>query len=199
MNLYQPTEENKVNNTIHKTAFDDVFFVPHSYNPDDRGFFKEIAKIPELEEVLGSTFSIKQINHARSVSHVVRGFHAENWNKLITIANGECLCVLADIRPDSSTFGQVEYFQIGAGEQVLQGSIFIPKGVANSVCVESGPVDYLYMVDMLYKDRDTNGDVAISLFDPDLNVEWPLPKEEMIISQRDLQSITLREKFAHKF
>jgi dTDP-4-dehydrorhamnose 3,5-epimerase-like enzyme len=54
-------------------------------------------------------------------------------------------------------------------------------------------------VDKLYKDRDPAGDQAISLFDPDLNIAWPTPKEEMVISERDRQAVTLREKFPQKF
>ena len=58
---------------------------------------------------------------------------------------------------------------------------------------------YSYAVDKLYKDRNTDNDIAISLFDPDLGVEWPIDKEQMIISQRDIDTISLREKFPQKF
>jgi len=58
---------------------------------------------------------------------------------------------------------------------------------------------YSYVVDRLYKDRNKNNDVAISLFDPDLGVDWPIDKDQMIISQRDIDVITIREKYPQKF
>jgi len=88
---------------------------------------------------------------------------------------------------------------LGPNPDSLQGSFFLPIGIANSFLVLEGPVNYLYEVDRLYQDRDTAHDVAISLFDPDLNVVWPINKEQMIYSKRDVQSISLREKFPEKF
>ena len=68
------------------------------------------------------------------------------------------------------------------------------KGLGNSLCVVNGPVDYLYAVDALYRERDTSGDQAISLFDPELAIPWPISREQMIISERDKQSVNLAEK-----
>jgi len=81
----------------------------------------------------------------------------------------------------------------------LHGSLFIPNGIGNSLCAVKGPVDYLYYVDQLYKDRNTNGDKAISLFDPNLNIEWPIKREDMIISERDKNAVTLTELFPKKY
>ena len=58
---------------------------------------------------------------------------------------------------------------------------------------------YSYAVDKLYKDRDKSGDVAISLFDPDLGVDWPIDKKNIVVSQRDINTISLREKYPEKF
>jgi len=158
-----------------------------------------VAIINELESIRKASFNIRQINHSRSEVHVTRGFHAEAWDKLITVFNGVCFCALADIRPDSPTFARVETFLLGNGEGTLDGSLFISQGIANSVCVIQGPVDYMYGVNKLYKDRDPKGDRAISLFDPDLHVEWPISKDQMIISDRDANSVTLRHVFPEKF
>ena len=75
----------------------------------------------------------------------------------------------------------------------------MPSGVGNSICAVKGPADYLYLVDRLYANRDKSGDMAISIFDPDINIEWPIKKEEMVISERDTNTVTLREKFPEKF
>jgi dTDP-4-dehydrorhamnose 3,5-epimerase-like enzyme len=74
----------------------------------------------------------------------------------------------------------------------LSGCLFIDRGIANSVCVIDGPLDYIYCVDALYQDRDRADDVAISLFDPQLQIDWPLAKADMIISKRDSHARNLK-------
>jgi dTDP-4-dehydrorhamnose 3,5-epimerase len=120
--------------------------------------------------------------------------HAEGWNKLITVLNGEAYCVLADTRKDSPTFKNIEYFKLKFDPESKTGKgLYISKKIANSICALNGPVHYVYGVDLLYNERDPRDDMAISIFDPDLKIEWPFKKEEMIISDRDVNSITLQE------
>ena len=188
----------KMGNGMFKTAIDGLFFVEKSFHEDDRGFFSEIGRIPEIEAVTGQPFVIKQINHARSNKNVVRGIHAEGWNKFIFVTQGKSFCALADLRPESSTFKSVQTFVLGFGEGALSGSLYVPMGVGNSYAVLDGPMDYVYFVDRLYADRNKSGDMAISLFDPELNIPWPIAKEEMILSERDKNCITLKEKFDSK-
>lgn len=196
---YKPTEENKLREGVHKTSINGLLYIDRTMNTDNRGFFSEVVKIPELEQIIGQEFVVKQVNHARSETNVVRGIHAEGWNKYIFVVTGLCFAAIVDVRPESETFGNKEFFLLGSGENALNGCLFLPSGVGNSVCVLEGPVDYLYLVDRLYADRDKAGDVAISIFDPDLNIPWPIAKEDMIISERDTNTITLREKVPEKF
>ena len=197
-NCYHPTENKKIAEGIYKTSIDGLLYIMHKTFADERGFFSEIARLPELEVITGKSFHVKQINHARSLTNVIRGIHAEGWNKYITIASGICFSAIADVRPHSTTFGNKEYFILGNSEGSLDGSLYIPSGAGNSMAVIDGPVDYIYFVDCLYQDRDKEGDVAISLFDPDLAIEWPIAREDMIISERDINSINLREKYGEK-
>ena len=188
-----------VHQNIYETDIPDVFIIKHSVFPDNRGLYRELEIIPDLEHVTHQSFSIKQVNHARSFTKVARGFHAEMWNKLVTVTQGTCWSVIADIRTDSPTFGKTQLFIFGMEPDGIAASLYIPAGIANSLCVVDGPVDYLYCVDALYRERDTSGDQAISLFDPDLAVNWPFAPEELVISDRDKSAVTLREKFPHKF
>ena len=89
--------------------------------------------------------------------------------------------------------------KLGPGEGAHFGSFYIPQGIANSFLVLEGPMLYSYAIDRLYKDRDQSGDAAISLFDPDLRVDWPIDKEQMIVSERDINTVSLREKYPQKF
>ena len=199
MQHYQPLPKLQLSDRLFQTKFAGLFYLNHAIFPDDRGQFAELAIFPDLEKVIGHPFNIKQLNLAHSKNNVIRGFHAEGWNKLVTLVRGTAFSALLDIRPDSATFGQVETFLLGDAADALHGCLYIPMGIANSVCVTQGPVDYLYGVDQIYRDRDQSGDQAISLFDPDLKIDWPIARKDMIISERDSQATTLRTKFPHKF
>jgi dTDP-4-dehydrorhamnose 3,5-epimerase len=190
---FKPTEENKINNSVYKTAIDGLFYIPHKYNPDDRGFYSELARTPEIDELTGNIFTPKQFNQSRSNTNVIRGIHAEDWNKLVSVTNGACFCALVDLRKNSPTFGKSETLLLGTTQESLRGSIFISKGIGNSFCVVEGPADYIYAVDAIWAERDTSNDVSINLFDPDINIQWPIQKDNLIVSQRDLQAVNLKD------
>jgi dTDP-4-dehydrorhamnose 3,5-epimerase len=197
--LYQPQASWEIQAGVFKTKIDGLFYLAYNFFSDRRGFFAEVGHTYKIEAVTGQAFKIAQVNHSRSNLNVVRGMHAEGWNKLTMVINGLAFSALADVRPESPTFKQVETFEFGPDNGGLKGSLFISQGIANSVCVLKAPVDYIYCVDKLYQDRDRADDQAISLFDPDLNIAWPLPREKMIISERDKDAVTLRQKYPDKF
>lgn len=194
-----PTEENRISKTIHQTSIEGLFYIPHKSFPDDRGFYSELSRIPEIEEITGENFVVKQINQSRSNQNIARGIHAEDWNKLVTVTSGLCYCVLVDLRPSSLTFAKYESFYLGTDSKALNGSIFISRGLGNSLFSVKGPVDYIYAVDAVWSERDTSGDKAIALFDKDINIKWPVEKKDMIVSKRDLEASTLRQMFPDNF
>lgn len=196
---FSPTDENKISPTIHRTSIEGLFFLPHKYIADNRGFYSELARIPEIEAVTGESFMVKQFNQSKSNQNVVRGIHAEDWNKLITVTSGLCFCALVDLRPESATFSKYESFYLGTEDQALKGSLFVKSGIGNSFCVIKGPADYIYAVDAIWSERNVDNDKAVALFDQDINIQWPIEHEQMIYSQRDYQGISLKEMFPEKF
>ena len=159
---------------------------------DERGFFREIFRQDELEKLGGVRFEGIQMNHSHSEPQVLRGIHAERWNKIVYPLNGAVFVAIVDIREDSKTFGQVETFTIDDNNRF---GLFNPNGLANSLCVISDTaVDYIYLVDAYYDGLDTR---AIAWDDPDLAIEWPL--KDPIISQRDKNNPKLRDLFPEKF
>lgn len=188
---YSIQESNHIKGNAYRTSIEGLIYYDKKILGDDRGFFSEVAHLPVIGEISGIDFSVKQVNHARSQKNVVRGIHAEDWNKFVFIASGKAFCAIADLRPESATYKEVETFTLGFDEESLQGGLFIPRGLGNSVAVLEGPLDYIYFVDKLYSQRDPAGDTAISLFDPQLAIKWPIPREEMIISERDQNAVIL--------
>ena len=159
---------------------------------DERGFFRELFHKDELEKIIGMKFDGIQMNHSHSLPGVIRGIHAEEWNKIIYPVSGEVFIAIVDIRPDSLTFGKVETFSVNDENRI---GFFIPNGLANSLCViGEKAVDYIYLVDAYWNGSDTR---AIAWDDPDLNIDWPI--KNPIISQRDKNNPKLRELFPEKF
>lgn len=177
---------------IKPTSIKGLYLVERETREDERGFFREIFHLDELKEATGLDFQILQGNHSRSVSGVIRGLHAEHWNKLVYPVTGEFFTAIADIRPDSETFGKVETFTFNDSNR---GALFISAGLANSVCaMGEEAVDYVYLVDNYWDGTDT---YAVAYDDPDLNINWPV--KNPIISERDKNNPKLRELFPDKF
>ncbi|MGD9129280.1 MAG: dTDP-4-dehydrorhamnose 3,5-epimerase family protein [Candidatus Woesebacteria bacterium] len=198
--FYQAKKKLQISDNIYKTSINGLYYIVSRKYTDERGFFSEIVKLPELEKALKIKFSVKQFNYSYSKTKVVRGMHAEGWNKLVLVSRGLAFSALADVNPKSKTFGKVEYFKLGANQKPgYANGLFISQGIANSLCALKGPVNYIYLVDRLYCQRDKKDDQAISIFDPDLKITWPFPDSELIISKRDKNSVTLRELYPEKF
>lgn len=181
-----------MDNYITKTKIPGLLVIERPTFPDDRGFFREIFRLNELEAEIGFEFKIVQSNHTHSLPNVIRALHAESWNKLVYPLSGKVFSAVVDIRPESPTFGQYETFYF---DKNSHKALFIPKGLANSICVVGdAPADYLYLVDAYYDGSDKR---AIVWNDPDLNIDWPI--KDPIISERDRGNPTLRQLFPEKF
>ena len=180
------------NNYIKETGIKGLFVIERPIFEDERGFFREVFRLKDLEKTIGFKFNIVQSNHAHSKPNVIRALHAENWNKLVYPVNGKIFTAVVDIRPESKTFAKVETFNFNSN---FRKALFIPKGLANSICVSGGDsVDYIYYVDSYYDGSDTK---AIAWNDPNLNINWPI--KNPIISKRDRNNPTLKEIFPEKF
>ena len=175
---------------VEETSIDGLLVVRQPTHGDDRGFFRQTYVLSELEEALGRRPAFVQGNHSRSQPGVLRGFHAEPWDKLVQVTRGRALAVIADVRPDSPTFGTTESFELGDGTDRIR--LWVAEGLGNSYLVLGGePCDYLYDVtDEWYPDVDKQ---AVAWDDPTLAVEWP--SDDPVLSDDDQQAPTLRERY----
>lgn len=177
---------------IKETSIPGLLVLERPTFSDNRGFFREVFHLNELEAAVGHPLSFCQLNHSMSCPGVIRGLHAEGWNKLVYPITGEMFVAIVDLRPERETFGRVATFSFDAD---LRKALFIPEGLANSICALGGePVHYLYLVDAYYDGKDTR---AIAWDDPDLKIPWPV--KDPIISDRDRKNPRLRDLFLEKF
>lgn len=177
---------------IKKTSVAGLLILERPIFEDERGFFRELFHKDELEKATGIKFDGLQMNHAHSLPGVIRGIHAEEWNKIIYPVSGEAFIAIVDLRKNSPTFSKVEIFNVNDKRRF---GLFIPNGLANSLCViGKNPVDYIYLVDAYYDGSDTR---AIAWDDPDLAIKWPI--KNPIISDRDKNNPRLRDLFPERF
>jgi len=181
-----------MNDFVQKTSIEGLLILKRPKHEDERGFFREIFHIDEIEKTLNIEFKGVQMNHAFSRPKVLRGIHGENWNKIICPVNGQVFVVIVDIRVDSPTFGKVEEFTINDQNRI---ALFVSNGLANSYCVMGDKaIDYIYLVDAYYDGTDQR---AIAFDDPDLAINWPI--KDPLISERDKNNSSLRDLFPEKF
>lgn len=180
-------EPKKLPEYIKTTSIQGLLVIERPTFDDDRGFFRELVRMNEVEEATGIQFTVRQWNHSLSHQGVIRGLHAEGWNKIVYPVTGRIFIAIVDIRTESETFARVEIFEFDASKE--HKAIFISKGLANSICVAGNEdVNYLYLVDAYYDGKDTT---AISWDDPDLAIKWPI--KDPIISSRDRNNPTMRD------
>lgn len=182
---------------IETTSIPGVLKITCPVYSDARGFFHEVFRKNELIEATGVDFDPVQWSHSMSLPGVIRAIHTEDWNKLIYPVTGILYAPIVDLRPESATFGKVEYITIdNTKEDSERQAIFIPKGgIGNSICAMGEvPLHYMYLVDEYWDNSKAKG---VLWNDPDLNIKWPT--ENPIVSDRDRANPKLRDLFPGKF
>ena len=156
---------------------------------DERGFFAETYRRSVYTD-LGITEEMKQDNHSRSSAKIVRGMHFQigaGTAKLVRCGRGAIYDVVVDLRKGSPTYGQWEGFELSDENFHM---VYCPVGFAHGFCVLSDIADVFYKQSNYYDDDLERG---ISYKDPDVGIEWPVPVDELIPSDRDASAPTLKE------
>lgn len=179
-------------NLVEKISIPGVLKITRQTFPDDRGFFREVARTSDLGKEIGHEFVPKQLNHARSDKYTLRGIHAAPWNKLIYVISGEVQCVLVDFRQDSSTFGKHESYMLGENNR---SAIYLPAWVGNSYLVLSENADYIYLTD---EEWSEGREKSVIWNDPDLAIDWKLNGQTPKLSERDKTNPAFRFLFKPK-
>ena len=169
-----------------ETEIEGVFILEPRVFGDDRGYFFESFSLKHFEEKVSKTVFV-QDNESKSKYGVLRGLHYQlppyTQAKLVRVVKGRVLDVAVDIRKGSPTFGKYVAVELSE-ENKLQ--FFLPKGFA----VLSEEAIFQYKCDEYYA-PDYEG--AICYDDPDLEIDWRLPLEDIILSEKDKKHPRLRD------
>lgn len=153
---------------------------------DNRGWFKENYQREKLEALGLPHFEIVQNNMSFNAERgATRGLHAEPWEKFISLANGKVFCAWVDLRKGDS-FGKVLTMEL-----TPEKAVFVPRGVANSYQTLEDNITYTYLVNEHWS-ADAKY-AAVNLFDPALGIEWPIGKDQAIVSDKDLNNPLLSD------
>lgn len=166
-----------------ETPLKDCYILEPTIFEDDRGYFYEKYNEKRFEELTGLNGHFVQDNISKSSYGVLRGLHLQKGEhaqaKLVSCLEGKVLDVAVDLRPDSPTFGKWYSVELTA-ENKLQ--FYVPRGFGHGFSVLSETAVFAYKCDNFYNKASEGG---VLWNDADLQINWQLPAEDVILSDKD--------------
>ena len=157
---------------------------------DSRGYFFESFNARTFEEAVGNV-NFVQDNESKSSYGVVRGLHFQKpphaQAKLVRVVKGKVLDVAVDLRKDSPTFGK--YVAVELSEDNHR-QMFIPRGFAHGFSVLSDEVVFQYKCDNYYAPESEG---AVAWDDTDLDIDWRVPADKVLLSEKDKKHPFLKD------
>ena len=165
-----------------KTNIDGVVIIEPRIFEDSRGYFFESFSQREFDEKV-RPITFVQDNESKSSYGVMRGLHFQRppftQSKLVRCVKGAVLDVAVDIRKGSPTFGQHVAVELTEDNH---RQFFIPKGFAHGFAVLSDVAVFQYKCDEFYHPESDGG---ISILDDSLCIDWKIPIDKAILSEKD--------------
>jgi len=178
--------------TATETKLKGCFIIEPSVFNDPRGYFFESFNQSKFNELIGKTIDFVQDNESFSSKGVLRGLHFQTGAyaqaKLVRVVKGTVLDVVVDMRKESPTFSK--HFSIELSEDNKR-QLFVPRGFAHGFIVLSETAIFSYKCDNFYNKESEQG---LRYDDPSLGIDWRLPANEFIVSEKDLVLPTLSNR-----
>ncbi len=167
---------------ILETPIKDLYIIEPRVFKDERGYFFESYNKKKFEEA-GLQYDFVQDNQSKSQYGVIRGLHYQlapfAQAKLVRVLEGKVLDVVVDIRKNSPTFGKTFSIELSA-DNFRQ--LLVPRGFAHGFSVLSETAIFAYKCDNIYNKSAERG---ILYNDHQLNIDWKIPTNKAIISEKD--------------
>lgn len=176
--------------TVKDTFIKDLKIIEPKVFGDQRGYFFETWN-KSVFDAAGINFVPVQQNESSSTYGVVRGLHFQlnpySQAKLVRCVVGKVLDVAVDVRKGSPTFGK--HISVELSEENKR-QFLIPRGFAHGFSVLSDYAVFAYLCDNAYN-KESEGGIIFN--DPELAIDWKIPQDKMIFSERDMNHPTLRD------
>lgn len=167
-----------------ETNLKGCFILEPTVFQDNRGYFLESFNKDRFNQITNTNTNFVQDNESFSSKGVLRGLHYQIGKhaqaKLVRVIKGRVLDIAVDVRKRSKTFG--EYVAIELSED-NKTQLFVPRGFAHGFIVLSKTAIFSYKCDNFYNKDSEEG---IIYNDPTLNINWQLPENEFIVSEKDM-------------
>ncbi|WP_372483385.1 dTDP-4-dehydrorhamnose 3,5-epimerase [Elizabethkingia anophelis] len=175
-----------------ETPLKDCYIIEPTIFEDERGYFYEKYNEGKFEELTGLNGHFVQDNISKSSYGVLRGLHLQKGEhaqaKLVSCLEGKVWDIAVDLRNDSPTFGQWYGMELSADNKL---QFYVPRGFAHGFVVLSETAIFSYKCDNFY-DKESEGSVKYN--DPDLNIDWKITEADMILSEKDLNAPSFKDK-----
>ena len=169
---------------IKETKLKGCFIIQPQVFKDKRGYFIESFNQKAFNNATGLNIKFVQDNESQSSKGVLRGLHYQRGEyaqaKLVRVIKGSVLDVVIDLRPNSKTFGEQVSIELSEANKM---QFFVPRGFAHGFVVLEDETIFSYKCDNYYNKESESG---IIYNDEDLDIDWKLPNDELIISDKDL-------------
>ena len=166
-----------------QTGLKDCFMLKPKVFSDHRGYFFESYNQQQFKSLSGLDIDFVQDNQAKSDFGILRGLHFQKGDyaqaKLVRVFQGKVLDVAVDLREDSPTYLQHIAIELSA-ENNFQ--LFVPRGFAHGYSVLENNTIFCYKCDNYYH-KESEGGVFYA--DEKLNIDWKLPADAIILSEKD--------------
>lgn len=173
-----------------KTAIEGIVIIEPTLFRDARGYFFESFSQKEFEEKVRK-INFVQDNESMSSYGVMRGLHFQcppyTQSKLVRCVKGKVLDVAVDIRKGSPTYGQHVAVELSEDNH---RQFFVPRGIAHGFSVLSETAIFEYKCDNFYAPQADGG---ISILDANLNIDWWIPTDKAILSEKDTTHSLLKD------
>lgn len=173
-----------------KTAIEGLVIIEPKVFGDARGYFFESFSQREFEEKVRK-INFVQDNESMSSYGVMRGLHFQRppftQSKLVRCVKGAVLDVAVDIRKGSPTYGQHVAVELSEDNH---RQFFVPRGFAHGFAVLSETAIFQYKCDNFYAPQADGG---ISIKDDSLGIDWKIPTENAILSEKDINHLCLKD------
>lgn len=176
---------------VKKTDIEGVLIIEPRVFGDARGYFLESFNAQEFAERTGLNINFVQDNESMSNYGVMRGLHFQNppytQSKLVRCVKGAVLDVAVDIRKGSPTYGKHVAVELTEDNH---RQFFVPRGFAHGFAVLSETAVFQYKCDNFYAPQADGG---ISILDDSLGIDWRIPTDKALLSDKDTKHPILKE------
>jgi dTDP-4-dehydrorhamnose 3,5-epimerase len=171
-----------------------AFQITPTQHADSRGRFLEWYRTDLFGAAAGHPLDLAQANTSVSARGTVRGIHfartPPGQAKYVTCVRGAVWDFIVDLRIGSPTFGQHRLVVL---DDVDRRAVYLAEGLGHAICALEDDTTLLYLCSTTY---NPTGEREVSPLDPDLGLDFPLPRSELILSDKDAAAPTLAEAAA---